>query len=218
MDSNKTVASLHLAKAGRMLLDGGCVIYPTETFFALGALATNAAALARIVAIKDRPATKPLPLLIGEPAQMAAVVPDDFLRGPLGMDFTELTRRFWPGSLSLVVPCRESLPGWVKDGLGRVAVRLTPHPTAAELCRLAGGPLVATSANQSGGLPTAVPETLDTAVIVAVDAVVTQGPPPAGGPASTVVGLLGRRRLIIYREGAIGIEALYSAGYTVCYG
>jgi L-threonylcarbamoyladenylate synthase len=204
-----------LAAAARVLAGGGCVVYPTETFFALGAQATDAPALARIVAIKARPASKPLPLLVGDMAHLAAVVPDGFLEGPLGGDFTDLAHRFWPGPLSLVVPCREELPALVKDGAGLVSVRFTPHPTAAALCRLAGGALVATSANRSGQPPAARSGDLDPAVAAATDAVVTEGPPPAGGPASTVAGLLGGRRLRLFREGAVAVERLRAAGYTV---
>ncbi len=204
-----------LAVAARVLRDGGCLVYPTETFFALGALAVSASALARIAAIKARPASKPLPLLVGELSHMTAILPDGFAAGPLGPDFDDLAGRFWPGPLSLVVPCRESLPAMVKDGQGRVSVRLTPHPTAAALCRLAGGPLVATSANRSGFPPAAAPEELDPEVLAAADGVVFSGPPPAGGPASTVAAMLGGRRLLVFRQGAVAVEALRLAGYAV---
>ena len=204
-----------LAEAARILADGGCVVYPTETYFALGALAADARALARIVAVKARPAGKPLPLLAGDMAQLSAVVPEGFATGPLGADFADLAGRFWPGPLSLVVPCRESLPGLVKDGQGRVSVRLTPHDAAAELCRLAGGALVATSANVSGRPPVATPEALDPAIVAAADGLVTAGAKPAGGPASTVAGLLGGRRLLLFRQGAIAAAALRAAGYEV---
>ena len=207
-----------LAAAADLLRGGGCIVYPTETYFALGALATDAAALVRIAAIKARPAAKPLPLLVGDRTQLAAVLPDGFLSGPLGEDFTTLTDRFWPGPLSLVVPCRASLPGLVKDAQGRVSVRFTPHETAAALCRLAGGALVATSANVSGGAPAAVPDALDPAVVHAADGLVTAGTPPAGGPASTVAGLLGGRRLRIYRQGATAAATLEAAGYQLVSG
>lgn len=202
-----------LARAAAILRAGGCVVYPTETYFALGALADNAAALERIVAIKGRPSHKPLPLLVGDLVQIDAVVPPGFASGRLGADFGELAALFWPGPLSLVVPCRETLPGLVKDADGRVSVRFTPHETAAALCRLAGGALVATSANVSGGPPAATPEALDPEVTAAVDAVLTVGPAPAGGPASTVAGLRGGKRLTIFRQGATPLSVLEAAGY-----
>ena len=207
--------TLSLARAADILRAGGCVIYPTETYFALGALADNAAALERIVVLKGRPSHKPLPLLVGDLAQLGEVVPPGFAAGPLGADFSELAALFWPGPLSLVVPCREDLPGLVKDAAGRVSVRFTPHETAAALCRLAGGPLVATSANVSGGAPAAMPEELDPEVTAAVDAVLSAGAAPAGGPASTVAGLDGGKRLTIFRQGATPLAALEQAGFLL---
>jgi len=206
-----------LGEAARILHDGGCLVYPTETYFALGARATDANALARIVAIKARPATKPLPLLVGDLSHLEAVLPEGFAAGPLGADFAALVERFWPGPLSLVVPCRETLPDLVKDRQGRVSVRFTPHPTAAALCRLAGGALVATSANRSGRPPAARPSELDPDVVAAADALVTEGPEPGGGPASTVAGLLGGRRLEIFRAGAVADAALAAAGFTLAW-
>ena len=204
-----------LARAAAILRAGGCVVYPTETYFALGALAGNAEALERIVAIKGRPAHKPLPLVVGELTQLDAVVPPGFAAGPLGADFGELAALFWPGPLSLVVPCREELPGLVKDAAGRSSVRFTPHETAAALCRLAGGALAATSANISGGPPAATPEELDPRVRAAVDAVLLSGAAPAGGPASTVAGLVGGKRLTVFRQGATPLAALEAAGYRL---
>ena len=207
--------SIDMAEAARILVAGGCVIYPTETYFALGARATAGETLARIAAIKARPASKPLPLLIGEMSQLSDVVADGFLDGPLGVDFTDLAERFWPGPLSLVVPCREDLPDLVKDARGMVSLRFTPHPTAAALCRLAGGALVATSANVSSRPPSARPEDLEPTVVFAADGLVAEGPAPAGGPASTVAGLLGGRRLILFREGVVTVASLRQAGYAI---
>lgn len=204
-----------LSKAATLLTAGGCVIYPTETYFALGARATDAKALARIMAIKARPSSKPLPLLVGDMGHLAAIFPDNFLDGPLEADFFDLSARFWPGPLSLVVPCRETLPGLVQDATGCVSVRFTPHPSAAALCRLAGGAIVATSANRSGQPPAARLEQLDPQVVASADALVTDGPLPGGGPASTVAGLLGGRRLRIFREGAVPISRLEQTGYSI---
>lgn len=204
-----------LSQAAALLASGGCVIYPTETYFALGARATDANALRRIMDIKARPLSKPLPLLVGDMGHLAAIFPDDFLDGPLEADFFDLSARFWPGPLSLVVPCRETLPELIQDSQGCVSVRFTPHPSAAALCRLAGGAIVATSANRSGQPPAARAEQLDPQIVAAADALVTDGPIPGGGPASTVAGLLGGRRLRIYREGAVAISRLQTTGYGI---
>ena len=48
------------AQAGAIIRDGGLVALPTETVYGLGANALNAEAVARIFAVKGRPADNPL--------------------------------------------------------------------------------------------------------------------------------------------------------------
>ena len=48
------------------LARGGLVIYPTETFYALGCLATMHQAVEKIISAKGRPADKPLPLIVSD--------------------------------------------------------------------------------------------------------------------------------------------------------
>lgn len=204
-----------IERAAVALASGGVCVYPTETLYALGAAADLASAVARVAALKGRPSAKPLPLLIGSMAQIWDVVPPDFRDSPLFPDFERLSVRFWPGPLSLVLPCRAEYPGLVKDALGRSSARFTPHPVAAALCRLAGRPLLATSANRSGQPAAAVAGDLDPTLLGQVDAALTGPPGPGGGPPSTVVAVLGQGRLEMVRQGAVEAARLVEAGFTI---
>ena len=53
-------------EAAAVLRRGGLVAYPTETFYGLGALARDAAAVERLARAKGRPDGKPLPLLAAD--------------------------------------------------------------------------------------------------------------------------------------------------------
>jgi L-threonylcarbamoyladenylate synthase len=203
--------------AGDVLRLGGVCVYPTETYFALGAAAAEPAALARVAAIKGRPADKPLPLLAADMEQVRGVLRAGFEATEAFADLARLAGIFWPGPLSLVVPTREDLPPLVKDALGRTSIRVTPHPVAAALCRLAASPLAATSANVSGRPPAARPVDLDPGVCALADAVVVAPPEPAGGPASTVAVPGGGGRLAVVRLGAVTSEALAAAGFAVTF-
>ena len=57
-----------VARVAALLREGGLAVYPTETFYGLGALATDRAALARLGASKLRPEGKPLPLVAADEA------------------------------------------------------------------------------------------------------------------------------------------------------
>ena len=67
-----------LKRAAELMLAGHPVIFPTETFFALGSRALDADATARVYRAKHRSTVRPLPLILGnwEQLDMVAKVPD----------------------------------------------------------------------------------------------------------------------------------------------
>lgn len=188
---------------------GGVVVYPTETLYAVGCVATNDGACRRVTAIKGRPENKPLPLIIGWPEGLELVtdtVPDTVLR---------LADLFWPGPLSILVKAKLGLSPLVSDEQGYTSVRLSPHSLAAELSRRAKAPLVATSANMSGRPAAGVPEELDMGLLHRVDAACLEKPWPQGGEPSTVVKVVDSDTLEIVRPGAVAVAELKEQGFSV---
>jgi L-threonylcarbamoyladenylate synthase len=190
-----------VAAAAAVLRRGGLVAYPTETWYGLGALASDGAAVERVVHAKRRPEEKPLPLLAADLAQVEALA-----------DLPPLARRlaaaFWPGPLTLVVPVRPGvrLHRAITGGSGTVGIRVSSGPVSAALARAAGGALVATSANLSGEPPVAEVAALDPALVARLDLVLDGGTAPGGLP-STVVAVAGDS-LTLLRAGAVPAEAL----------
>ena len=101
-----------LKRAAELMLDGHPVIFPTETFFALGSRALDADATARVYRAKHRSTVRPLPLILGnwEQLDMVAKVPDELM---------PLLKRFWPGPLSVIFPARLRVPDILTGGTGR---------------------------------------------------------------------------------------------------
>ncbi len=197
------------AVEGQELRRGGLVVYPTETFYALGCLATVHEAVERIVAVKGRPADKPLPLIVSDWEMVAR-----FVRLSDAED--GLARKFWPGPLSIVVRIDPEISPLARDRAGFSAVRMTPHAIAAELCREAGAPLVSSSANRSGRPPVARPGDLDPVLLRLSGAMVVDAAPwPAGGSPSTLVRFTDSGALRILRQGAITAEAIVAAGFEL---
>jgi len=193
---------MDLERAAELVRQGGVIVYPTETLYAVGCAATDAAACARVAAIKGRPETKPFPLIVADLdglRAIAAEIPPDLLR---------LAGAFWPGPLSVLVRTRDELAPLVRDASGFSSVRVSPHPLARELCLRAGGAIVATSANKSGRPATADPAALDVELATATDGALLLPPWPAGGAPSTLVRLLGDGRLAVLRAGATPVAAL----------
>lgn len=191
-----------IEEAAATLRRGGVVAYPTETFYGLGALAADAAAVARLARAKGRPDGKPLPLLAADLAAVEAVA-------VLDAGARRVAERLWPGPLTLVLPARPGLPAAVTAGTGTVGIRVPGGEVARRLARRAGGAIVSTSANPSGGPPPARAEDLDPALRARLDGVLDGGPTP-GGLASTVVALE-EGRVRVLRPGAIPADAVARA-------
>lgn len=188
--------------AAEVLRRGGLVAYPTETFYGLGALARDAAAVERLARAKGRPDGKPLPLLAADRAQVDTVA-------EVGPAAARVAAALWPGPLTLVLPARPGLAPAVAAGTATVGVRVPGSEIARALARAAGGPLVSTSANLSGAPPPARPEELSVELRARVDHVLDGGPTP-GGLASTVVAVEGDA-LRLVREGAVPFGAVLAA-------
>lgn len=142
--SAKEEAESRLADAVEALRRGEVIVFPTETFYGLGANALDPAAVQRVVAIKGRDVRQPIPLLVADVEmleQLVAEVPPVAHR---------LIERFWPGPLTLVLPSRGNLPAPLLNASGGVGARVSSHPVATRIVSLLGAPLTATSANPSG--------------------------------------------------------------------
>jgi len=138
--------ALELAVAA--LAAGGLVILPTDTLYALGCAAQNAAAAQAVRLAKGRDERKPLPLVIADRGQLDRLCS----RPPRAL--AALAERFWPGPLSLVVPADPRVPAAVTSGASTVAVRVPAHDFLRRVCQRVG-PVVATSANRAGERPPA---------------------------------------------------------------
>lgn len=189
-------------RIGAIVRGGGVVAYPTETFYGLGALARDEVALGRLAHAKGRPEGKPLPLVAADEAMVEEVARLEGLA-------RRLAERFWPGPLTLVLPARPGLPAAITGGTGTVGIRVPGSEVARALCRAAGGPIVSTSANPSGGPPPAEAARIDPALAARLDGTLDAGPAPGGLP-STVVSVEGER-LALVREGAVPFARIAAA-------
>ena len=131
-------------RAQRFLSSGGVVAFPTDTVYGVGAHAFNPQAVAALYAAKNRPTTKAIPILVAGIEEMARVA------YPVPSIAWRLAERFWPGGLTLVLPCVEEIPSIVTAGGDTVALRCPDHAVPLALINALGAPLAVTSANLSG--------------------------------------------------------------------
>ncbi len=188
-----------IARAAELLRAGELVVFPTETVYGLGGLATSDAAANAIYEAKGRPSDNPLIIHVADPedAEPYAVTNDTYYR---------LAKKFMPGPLTVILPKKDTIPLSVTGGLDTVAVRCPAHPVARALIRAVGAPLAAPSANRSGRpSPTCashVIEDLDGRVAAIID-----GGECEVGLESTILKLDGDKGILL-RPGAITADAL----------
>lgn len=182
-----------VAAAVEALGPGGVLVYPTDTLYAIGGRASDAAAAAAVRSAKGRDDGKPLPLIAASVDQVRA------LSSPLGPAVEALARRLWPGPLTLVLPLVGALPDAVTSGSPTIAIRVPAASFARALCERAG-PLVSTSANKSGGAPPRRFEDAADAVGRAARLLIDAGSLP-GTPSTIVDVTAGSPRLV--REGSV---------------
>jgi L-threonylcarbamoyladenylate synthase len=131
-------------RAAEVLRRGGLVAFPTETVYGLGADASSAAAVARLYAVKGRPAEHPVIVHFAAAAlafQWAGVVPDSARK---------LAERFWPGPLTLILGRGAQAKDFVTGAQDTVGLRVPAHPVAHRLLVEFGGGVAAPSANRFG--------------------------------------------------------------------
>lgn len=125
---------------------GGVIGFPTDTAYGLGADPFCERAVERIFAIKGRPESNPILVLV-DSLQTLQQVADWNAALPLA---GVLAERFWPGPLTLVLPAVDRVPHQLTAGTRTVGVRWPRAPFALRLIEALGTPITATSANKSG--------------------------------------------------------------------
>jgi L-threonylcarbamoyladenylate synthase len=187
-------------QASAYLQAGDCIGLPTETVYGLAGNALDATVVARIFAIKNRPAFDPLIVHGADAATLFA------LADSIPPQAQALADAFWPGPLTLLLPTSPRVPDLVTAGSPYVAVRVPAHPLALALLRQLSFPLAAPSANPFGYVsPTTAQHVADQ--LGAQIPYVLDGGPCTVGIESTVVGFPNGRPAI-YRRGGIPLEAL----------
>jgi L-threonylcarbamoyladenylate synthase len=129
------------------LYGGKVVAYPTESVFGLGCDPLNPMAVLDLLKLKKRGQHKGLILIASRFSQLSP-----FLKSlPESIKSRIHNGRQEP--TTWLLPAKESVPTWLTGEHETLAVRLTQHPLAKELCELARTALVSTSANVAGCEP-----------------------------------------------------------------
>jgi len=178
-----------LAKAKKVVSEGGLFAYPTDTHYGIGCDALSEEAVERVYSAKLRERGKPLQVIVSDFAMLREYCEIDVKRKKTLVELL-------PGPYAFILPLKKRLP---VSGNFEVGVRVPEHAFARQVCSELGMPIVTTSANLSGGRGVAEARELPRAVVEAVDLVVDGGRCKYG-QGSTVIDLI---RMKVLRRGAV---------------
>jgi len=133
-----------LDRAEKVIREGKIVAIPTDALYALIADPFSVPAVRKVYEAKDREIQRALPILVRD-----VMMVEDLAR-EITPRFRLLTRRFWPGPLTIIMPAAPHVPLRATGNTGRLAVRQSSCRIADELIARLNQPIIATSANISG--------------------------------------------------------------------
>lgn len=132
-----------IEQAVKILNKGGIIIYPTDTAFGIGCRIDNKQAIEKLFRIRKRPLSQATPVLVNgvEMAQKyLKPIPDKVLE--------DLIKPYWPGALTIVLPCiTEKVPTLTRGGGNTLGVRMPNNETILEIISRVGVPILGPSAN-----------------------------------------------------------------------
>jgi L-threonylcarbamoyladenylate synthase len=194
-----------LAPAADLLLAGGLVVGPTQSFYALMALADKPAALERLAALKPgRTAEHAFLLLIDQKLRSQSYAMEVSPQAEALMD------KFWPGLLTLLMPGHSGLHRFLLGKSKTVGLRVEGLPSTRRLIRMVDRGITGTSANPHRFPPPTTVKEVMNYFPNQVDLILDAGP-TTGGLTSTIIDLAGPVPWI-FRNGAISMEEIA----TVC--
>lgn len=128
----------HIDRAAQVIADGGIVIYPTDTIYALGCDALNNRAIERLCRIKGiNPEKQLLSIVCGGISQAA-----EYAR--IDNHTFKILKEYLPGPFTFILQGTTKLPK-VFRGRKSVGVRVPDQPVAQALCAAVGHPILSTS-------------------------------------------------------------------------
>ena len=187
-----SINTRHIEDAVRILRDGGVLIYPTDTMYALGCDALNNRAIERLCRLKGiNPDKQLLSIVCGSMSQASEYARIDHKAFRLMKDYL-------PGPFTFILPASNSLPKVFK-GRKSVGVRIPQCEIAMELADSLGNPILSTSVAPEDPEDAVSPDALALAYMHDADLLIDAG--EGRQAVSTIVDCLDSSSPEIIRQG-----------------
>lgn len=127
----------------KILKNDGVISVPTDTVFGICGSIKSKKAQEKLKSIKERPASKPFPIMCADIDQIRSIAMID-------NKSEKIIREFMPGPITIVVRKNSQLPEYINNGKETIAIRMATSNELKELIKILGCPVFMTSANKSG--------------------------------------------------------------------
>lgn len=179
---DENINERHIESIANVLRDGGIIIYPTDTVYAIGCDALNNQAIERICSLKAMKSAKTnLSIICSDISEVA-----DYAK--FNNQHFRLLKHYLPGPYTFIFPALSKLPKAFK-GRRTVGVRIPDNNIARAIVRELGRPILTTSVEGRDDDYACDPELLAEAYNGRVDLLVASG--RGGLEPSTVVDCTG---------------------------
>jgi L-threonylcarbamoyladenylate synthase len=195
-----SIISNNISQAIEILNNEDVVAIPTETVYGLAGNIYSDKAIRKIFEVKQRPLFNPLIVHLHSVEQLDEIVSEFPPKAKL------LADAFWPGSLTLVLKKKATIPDLITAGKETVAVRIPNHPVALALLKELSFPLAAPSANPFNRISPTKALHVESYFKNSIQ-MVLEGGECKNGLESTIIGFENNEP-ILYRLGAISTEEI----------
>ena len=176
-------------EAVKVLVDGGVILYPTDTVYGLGANIFNRKAVKKVYNIKKRSYLKPVSLLVSSKDAIPLV-------SKASLNQLNFIDKYLPGPYTFILKKSKIVPRHLTSGSANVGVRVPKSEIACSLAKIF--PITTTSANLSNKDTLDTPEEILKQLGCEVDLIIDVGPLKFGNP-STIIDLTGEEPVFVKR-------------------
>ena len=144
IDLTNNISQTKLQEINNYLKEGKLIIFPTETVYGLGAIATDDKAVKKIYIAKGRKSDNPLIVHLSSVSEIEkyAHIENEIER--------KLINTFMPGPFTIILKKKDNIPSAVSGGLDTVGIRVPSNKIAHSILSHNNLPIAAPSANISG--------------------------------------------------------------------
>lgn len=133
-----------IRQAVDIIQDGGVVIYPTDTLYALGCDITNNKAVERIARLKGiKPEKATFSFVCSDLSNIA------YYTKPFNNSIYKAMRKHLPGPFTFILPASNQVPKMLKNNRKQVGIRVPNSPIVAQLLEALETPIMSSSLKNS---------------------------------------------------------------------